>query len=193
MDKKVKVNNINKKFLCAEYSENVARYEDFAMKILNKSESTNNIFALTCDKGNFNVIQIVTLNVAHNLSLHNKKVLVINFDTQNTALNKLLDVQNNNEEIIKYNNIDIVLLENTDTMYKTTLDDLKTKYSGYDFIILCVPSPKKSLNYLTVPKNTNFYMLICKFISSFYAINKCIEMLSSADLNVVGSVYVKLK
>lgn len=193
MEKQIKTSVINKKLLCTDNQVNIAKYEDFAMKILNKSEKGTNVFAITCDKNNFNLIPTATINVAYNLALHNKKVLVINCDTQNLAFNNLLATSNNNDIVVNYSNFDIILPVNTDFMNNLTLDELKEKYPNYDYIILCVPSPKCSLNYLAVPQGTPFYMLVIKFISSFYAINKCIGLLNNAELSVIGSVYVKLK
>lgn len=185
--------SINKSLLCAQDESISSNYDNFAMQILSASENGTNILAITSDTNSFALVDIVCLNLAFNLQKHNKKVLIINLNTQSNALNTLLDKQNDNETILNYADTDILLPISTDFIREMTNEQLKEKYSDYDFVILCVPSPKKMANYLAVPKNTNYYLLVSKFISSFYAVNKCIHLIEKAESNVLGSAYIKLK
>lgn len=184
---------INKKLLCTENESISSNYDNFAMQVLSRSENGTNIIAITCDTNKFALVDIVSLNLACNLQKHSKKALVINLNPQSNALNTLLDKQNDNEVIVNYSDIDVLLPVSTDFISEMTTEQLKEKYAAYDFIILSVPSPKKMSNYLAVPKNTNYYLLVSKFISSFYAANKCIQLIDKAESNVIGSAYIKLK
>lgn len=188
-----KNNMINKSVLCAENTENCSNYENFTMQILSRSSKETNVLAITTDTNKIDLISIVGLNVGYNLACHNKKVLLINLDTTNSVLNDLFLKQNDNDNIISYGKIDIILPESTDFVGNMDLNDLKTKCSDYDFVILCVPSPKYFCNYLAVPEQTEYYLLVSRYISSFYSLNKCINKIVSAKSIVVGGVYTKFK
>lgn len=184
---------INKNLLCTENEDISSNYDNFTMQVLSRSENGTNIIAITCDTNKFALVDIVSLNLASNLQKHSKKALVINLNPQSNALNTLIDKQNDNEVIANYAGIDVLLPVSIDFIREMTNEQLKEKYADYDFVILSVPSPKKMANYLAVPKNTNYYLLVSKFISSFYAVNKCIQLIDNAESHVLGSAYLKLK
>ncbi len=188
-----KQNSINKNLLSAENIKNTFAYENFAMQLLNRKESGTNVFAITGDTKSSDIITIVSLNIGYNLKQHNNKVLVINLDINNLAINDLLLQQNNDENVISYGDIDVLLPTSIDLFYTMTDKDIKDKYSDYDYVIFIVPSPKYFSNYLAIPKNVEFYILVSKFLSSFYAVNKCVNLLESIESKVIGSVYIKLK
>ncbi len=188
-----KQSEINKNLLCAENNVNSLNYENLAMTILSKKTEGTNFSAITTDIKSSNISAIVTLNVAYILKKHNKNVLVINLDTQSQAINNLLVASNDNEKIVNYKEIDVLLPNTADLFCGMTLDDLKNKFSEYDFVIFCVPSPKYSTNYLALPKSVDFYILINRFFSSYFAANKCLDLLDTAEQNIVGSVYIKIK
>ncbi len=187
-----KQKNINKKLLCAEDLSNTENYENFTMNILKTNTEDINVIAITSDNNTINTISTVCLNVGYNLSLHSKKVLVINLDVFNPALNDLLCKENDDERIVNYGNIDLILPKSTDLIGNLSLEELKNKYNDYDFIIICVPSPKKLPAYLAVCDGVDYYLLVNKFISSFYSANKCIKLIEATGAKVVGSVYIKL-
>ena len=188
-----KQNGINKSLLSAENIVNSSNYENFAMQLLNRKDKGTNVIAVTCDIKTSDITAIVCLNVGFNLKKHGNNVLVINMDTQNIAFNDLLESQSNDDRVVNYEDIDVLLPQSTDFTQNLSLEDFKNKYSEYDFVILCVPSPQYESNYLAVPKNTDFYLLITKFFSSYFAANKCIDLIEAIDSKVLGSVYIKLK
>ncbi len=188
-----KQNGINKSLLSTENIVNSSDYENFAMQLLNRKNKGTNVIALTCDIKTSDITAIVCLNVGFNLKKHGNNVLVINMDTHNIAFNDLLESQSNDDRVVSYGDIDVLLPQSTDFTQNLSLEDFKSKYSQYDFVILCVPSPKYESNYLAVPKNTDFYLFFTKFFSSYFAVNKCIDLIEAIDSKVLGSVYIKLK
>ncbi len=100
---------INKNLLCTENESISSNYDNFAMQVLSRSENGTNIIAITCDTNKFALVDIVSLNLACNLQKHSKKALVINLNPQSNALNTLLDKQNDNDIIINYSDIDVIL------------------------------------------------------------------------------------
>lgn len=183
---------IIKSLLCEENPINSVNYENFAMQLMSKHSDKTNIIALTCDTDSINSVSVVALNVAYNLTMHDRKVLIINCDTFGLAFNDLFGAQNDNDNIINYGKVDIILPKNTDFVGNMTAEEMTDKYSDYDYVLLVVPSPIRSVNYLAVQKNTNYYLLITQVFSSFYKANKCIEMITAAESKVMGSVYIKI-
>lgn len=186
-------NMIDKIALCAENSENSLQYENLAMQILSKSTNKTNVFAITSDSNKRNALSTIGLNIGYNLAYHGKKVLLINMDIANMALNNLLGSQNDNETKIEYGKIDIILPTSIDFIGNLDMQGLKDKYSDYNFVILVVPSPKYSCNYLAVPQQTEYYLVVTKYSSSFYSLNSCIKKITAANSVVCAGVYLRFK
>lgn len=190
-NKNLNKNKINKNYLCTENAQNSIYYDDFVMKIINKSNENTNFVALTCDTNKMHLIDTVAINVGYLLTCHKKRVLLVNMDVDNDSLSDFLGSEQ--DKVFAYNNIDIILPKTIDYVGNKNIDDFKNEYKDYDFVIFIVPSPKHSSNYLALPKEVNYYFLVCKYLSSYYSVNKCIKKIEDANSSVLGSVYLKIK
>lgn len=184
--------DIDKDLLCATDIKNCEGYENFAMQILNKS-ANGKMFAITSDCNKYFARDIVCLNVCHNLANLNKKVLLVDFDVYSCAIANVIGEDKSNEKVLSFDNFDVILAKSNDYFTSFNEEELVKKYAQYDIVIINLPSPKKNSAYLTVPNGVNAFVLATKYFSTYYAVNKCISKLKEVNVNVQGSVFIKLK
>lgn len=184
---------INKTLLTAYNPVLKNDYYNFSMQILNCcKQDVCNIFAISSDTNKLNTRDIVCLNVCSDLASKGKKVLLINLGYQDSKMQELFEGETKLNEVIKYDNFDILL--NYSNEFKCdTKEDLVEYFGEYDIVIFSVPPVNKYSQYLALPSQVSYFMLINKFCSSYYALNKCIKILNEKEICVLGSVFVKIK
>lgn len=183
---------LNKKLLCVEDSENCKYYENFVIQILNKL-NTSKLFAITSDCNKKFTREIVCINACHNLALHDKKVLLIDLDIFSNVIEKVVNAQKQNNTIVKFDNFDVVLASSIDFILNLSKEQLEEKYAQYDVVVFNVPSPKTNNEYLALPSKIATFILLTKYFSNYYSANKIIQKLRKLDVNLLGSVFIRLK
>lgn len=183
---------LNKNLLSVQNSDNCAYYENFAVQILNKLNASK-LFAITSDCNKNFTREVVCINVCHNIALHNKKVLLIDLDIFSNIIAEVVGAEKQNDKIVAFDNFDVILASSIDSLVNLSKEQLEEKYVQYDAVILNIPSPKKNNEYLALPEQIDTFILVTKYYSSFYAVNSCIKKLKAINVNLLGSVFIKLK